>query len=285
MDNAVRRPDRGLSPRLRGNPDENRTGARLHGSIPAPAGEPNAGLDYPGGNRVYPRACGGTHPTSRVRLLAVGLSPRLRGNLQGRVPDGLGTGSIPAPAGEPTDQSLTQIDERVYPRACGGTGRNHRRLSAWSGLSPRLRGNPPGTQESGGRGGSIPAPAGEPSSAIRLSLCIRVYPRACGGTRWLRSAASYGSGLSPRLRGNRFDSRAAFEGRGSIPAPAGEPPAETWERIRYRVYPRACGGTVSVEYTRAAEAGLSPRLRGNRISSDASFWAFGSIPAPAGEPR
>ena len=52
-------------------------------------------------------------------------------------------------------------------------------------------------------------------------LC-RVYPRACGGTRYHFAYAGLGMGLSPRLRGNG-EIRALLSHRGgSIPALAGE---------------------------------------------------------------
>ena len=54
------------------------------------------------GQRVYPRACGGTTLVCRCPPIGRGLSPRVRGNLLKFVfvdgPDG----SIPARAGEPS---------------------------------------------------------------------------------------------------------------------------------------------------------------------------------------
>ena len=53
---------------------------------------------------------------------------------------------------------------RVYPRACGGT----HSLFIWDwrteGLSPRLRGNRRPTTDISNIDGSIPAPAGEPTT-------------------------------------------------------------------------------------------------------------------------
>ena len=50
----------GLSPRLRGNQDDAHAGLSGVGSIPAPAGEPLMDVGPSMGDRVYPRACGGT---------------------------------------------------------------------------------------------------------------------------------------------------------------------------------------------------------------------------------
>ena len=70
----------GLSPRVRGNPDEvvARLGGR--GSIPACAGEPRLGPPGLAVPAVYPRVCGGTNGSKGAKHPVEGLSPRVRGN-------------------------------------------------------------------------------------------------------------------------------------------------------------------------------------------------------------
>ena len=71
--------------------------------------------------RVYPRVCGGTcHSLSGVQD-QVGLSPRVRGNLEVYVDEDDWTWSIPACAGEPVSAGGAHVHSRVYPRVCGGT--------------------------------------------------------------------------------------------------------------------------------------------------------------------
>ena len=70
----------GLSPRLRGNPEELDERRRAKRSIPAPAGEPRRANLITVAHTVYPRACGGTFVVSRISWTTFGLSPRLRGN-------------------------------------------------------------------------------------------------------------------------------------------------------------------------------------------------------------
>ena len=53
-------PERGLSPRVRGNPGRNLLHHVQQGSIPACAGEPAPGRSTRPGSKVYPRVCGGT---------------------------------------------------------------------------------------------------------------------------------------------------------------------------------------------------------------------------------
>ena len=73
----------GLSPRVRGNPEQ---GPRVRfdvRSIPACAGEPGAVAVAGIAPGVYPRVCGGTTLLSLPVRVPPGLSPRVRGNLLG----------------------------------------------------------------------------------------------------------------------------------------------------------------------------------------------------------
>ena len=244
---------------------------------------------------------------------ALGLSPRVRGNLCS------------------ASWSLDRKGRRVYPRACGGTFSEAVAPFPLSGLSPRVRGNPRLALNDMPLAGSIPARAGEPLQQNLPTGMIEVYPRACGGTAVPVTICDTTLGLSPRVRGNLVRSRARCyqfiglsprvrgnlllhrdwltraAGGGSIPARAGEPsrlvtrrscsssqgsiPARAGEPrtgakpLRGRtVYPRACGGTVGPIIPQPNIMGLSPRVRGNL--SDALFFvvAARSIPARAGEP-
>ena len=113
----------GLSPRVRGNRLLRSPTAYDLRSIPACAGEPPRASQPPRRARVYPRVCGGTPFSKLSRPLAIGLSPRVRGN-QLHAGAGLaGDGSIPACAGEPTIHLEPVTLHRVYPRVCGGTAK------------------------------------------------------------------------------------------------------------------------------------------------------------------
>ena len=90
----------------------------------------------------------------------------------------------------------------VYPRVCGGTSERVQAASLAVGLSPRVRGNLWRTSLAPGRGGSIPACAGEPGKPVVRPASPRVYPRVCGGTHRVQVATVVLAGLSPRVRGN-----------------------------------------------------------------------------------
>ena len=115
----------GLSPRRRGNHHGEIVPCPRWGSIPAQAGEPPGRLMRLLSLRVYPRAGGGTHKHRFSRQWQAGLSPRRRGNLDGRKVSEPDLGSIPAQAGEPSWPRPTEDKDVVYPRAGGGTGMKH----------------------------------------------------------------------------------------------------------------------------------------------------------------
>ena len=156
---------RGLSPRVRGNHETQAYPGQIRGSIPARAGEPRLAILTFVRNKVYPRACGGTHSAHPPCSIRLGLSPRVRGN---RLLDASATRlgrSIPARAGEPAGPDVRSARWTVYPRACGGTEDVYRAIRRSGGLSPRVRGNPNPLVDVLGRQGSIPARAGEPRNA------------------------------------------------------------------------------------------------------------------------
>ena len=70
----------GLSPRVRGNQIPHALDSTLRRSIPACAGEPMFKPLPRYATSVYPRVCGGTSMPAIALEIAVGLSPRVRGN-------------------------------------------------------------------------------------------------------------------------------------------------------------------------------------------------------------
>ena len=274
----------GLSPRVRGNLRHHVLDLRPQGSIPACAGEPNTvSLAYDH-DKVYPRVCGGTVPLTVAVRVDDGLSPRVRGN-PGRAGFGAAYGwSIPACAGEPRKRSASGLLSKVYPRVCGGTAARAPGTDEGKGLSPRVRGNREQRCGGGDCRRSIPACAGEPRRSTPSGPLPRVYPRVCGGTAGKTGSTKPDNGLSPRVRGNHRQRCAQIAELRSIPACAGEPAYLRMSRRPHEVYPRVCGGTATNTRLTAKIAGLSPRVRGNRIRRYAASRRPRSIPACAGEP-
>ena len=90
----------GLSPRVRGNPLIWPQPASCLGPIPAGAGESPAHdlIEFREG--AYPRGCGGIRRVAKTHPVAVGLSPRVRGNPSRLLSASAVIGPIPAGAGE-----------------------------------------------------------------------------------------------------------------------------------------------------------------------------------------
>ena len=116
---------------------------------------------------------------------------------------------------------------------------------------------------------SIPACAGEPGTFTAPCNVQRAGSiPACAG----EPAAPHGlvatpTGLSPRVRGNRYSSRMARANPGTS------------------VYPRVCGGTAVTRVSMAAVHGSIPACAGEPVGRFAAPLARGSIPACAGEPN
>jgi len=235
----------GASPRARGNRRAGGQPVWRAGCIPACAGEPR--LDPPGSSwpGVHPRVRGGTGPTPRRNLPAMGASPRARGNRHRQAGRNPPEGCIPACAGEPRQTSPGPASPGVHPRVRGGTQRDPSWIDAEGGASPRARGNrvqrqaddPAQGASPRARGnrapwrlttdhaGCIPACAGEPRCRGGSRAARTVHPRVRGGTRNRRSHLSVGAGASPRARGNLLTGLGPRGPVGCIPACAGEPTA------------------------------------------------------------
>ena len=201
---ADRQYDYGLSPRVRGKRPPIVGGHRPDGSIPACAGEARrrAGRCWCG--RVYPRVCGGSMGLCIFQRRRYGLSPRVRGKHR---PESLSRSrvrSIPACAGEAGLGLGSSRPAAVYPRVCGGSGVPGHHLTPCGGLSPRVRGKPPGAGRQWRMFGSIPACAGEAAPPGRAECHTKVYPRVCGGSQKTAFQLFAPAGLSPRVRGKQL---------------------------------------------------------------------------------
>ena len=197
----------------------------------------------------------------------MGLSPLVRGKRNVPAFVALCSGSIPACAGETHLAALSYCELWVYPRLCGGN-----RVSAWDawacvGLSPLVRGKLRSGIGFLGYGGSIPACAGETAKMTTPRITTRVYPRLCGGNRFIHSRHFISQGLSPLVRGKPHEGLDAGVVPGSIPACAGETTPQPTARIRSGVYPRLCGGNQQFDIHLMSPWGLSPLVRGKLLYS------------------
>ena len=117
----------------------------------------------------------------------------------------------------------------------------NRLMTAWYGLSPRVRGSPLSKEHRTFTWRSIPACTGKPNYDSGQRTTRAVYPRVYGeaGDVWLEP--QLGQGLSPRVRGSpTAKSQGEQEGR-SIPACTGKPYGYKNYTPAGAVYPRVYG--------------------------------------------
>ena len=167
--------------------------------------------------------CGGTISSLTPNTAYEGLSPRVRGHPLRASSDRCRRGSIPACVGAPPRPRQSCTASGVYPRVCGGTGGVSLFRIRRTGLSPRVRGHLLYDRRRLSVAGSFPACAGAPSRARMRLTTTWVYPRVCGGTERRVILKVSQPGLSPRVRGHRFQFGDTLSRRGSIPACAGAP--------------------------------------------------------------
>ena len=115
--------------------------------------------------------------------------------------------SIPACAGETYAGIGRSSLLAVYPRVCGGNWSHNSHTTMVQGLSPRVRGKHPDHIPLANGGGSIPACAGETQDTETNRCEPKVYPRVCGGNCGGTPLHDVEQGLSPRVRGKRFQLR------------------------------------------------------------------------------
>ena len=130
---------------------------------------------------------------------------------------------------------------KVYPRECGAASLFTIIAELVGGLSPRVRGSREQRQLRCGIRGSIPASAGQPIGGYLPTFMAPVYPRECGAAHNPNTSSADVIGLSPRVRGSRFQRKREAAIPGSIPASAGQPPEPSPEPSPEPVYPRECG--------------------------------------------
>ncbi len=152
-----------------------------------------------------------------------GLSPCVRGYLDGG-PDSLfGEGSIPVCTGLPSTSSGSFFAARVYPRVYGATPPPSPLARSLPGLSPCVRGYRHLKLPESAFPGSIPVCTGLPSSTGGLWPGSWVYPRVYGATWAARHSEDGSQGLSPCVRGYLHARARGRVGGGSIPVCTGLP--------------------------------------------------------------
>ena len=204
----------------------------------------------------------GTHPPANSRKSTTGSSPRMRGTpLRDVALLGM-LGIIPAYAGNTYWWFAYSQAAGDHPRVCGEHFLVPSIGFTGEGSSPRMRGTPAKTVSEYGLVGIIPAYAGNTCSASIKSPSTRDHPRVCGEHPHMYATLHISEGSSPRMRGTHDDNTNQQEGRGIIPAYAGNTMGRMVCRLRPGDHPRVCGEHPADCRRAPTPSGSSPRMRG-----------------------
>ncbi len=154
---------------------------------------------------------------------------------------------------------------------------------AVAGLSPHARGKLHYKDFDPELWGPIPACAGETKTGNTAQRFLWAYPRMRGGNSRAKLTLLVRVGLSPHARGKHSLRFMMYLFSGPIPACAGETTRCSRRLPMAWAYPRMRGGNVAERHEKRRSWGLSPHARGKPDPEGLARFAFGPIPACAGE--
>ena len=128
-----------------------------------------------------------------------------------------------------------------HPRVCGEHPSSGTRHNFKSGSSPRVRGTQHAVRLADGGRGIIPACAGNTTGTCPRGLPAGDHPRVCGEHPEYVRPSGFIPGSSPRVRGTLRVRGGGINGRGIIPACAGNTARFGACAFRSRDHPRVCG--------------------------------------------
>ena len=262
---AVLEYEPGSSPRVRSGRSSVGMRATRGGIISACAERTTPGTCRPSRRWDYLRVCGADGVGQAERLVAQGLSPRVRSGLAHVGPE-LAVGGIISACAERTCKPPSPKRKAWdYLRVCGADPPRGTRYFLTGGLSPRVRSGQQDRAHIALPKGIISACA-ERTRWPRSSRCpTRDYLRVCGADAAIAWDAWAFGGLSPRVRSGH--ETASHQGlRRRIISACAERTRESGRRgAEKRDYLRVCGADFCHDWDQVHEVGLSPRVRSGRL--------------------
>ena len=192
---------RGSSPHARGTLDVECGGQRLHGIIPACAGNTRQPAGTTPRSWDHPRMRGEHTPVGWKDAEPLGSSPHARGTQPIPYERYRHGGIIPACAGNTCRGSSPKGAERDHPRMRGEHIYAVPRLPDGLGSSPHARGTLCVMRRNLSRSGIIPACAGNTPRFYRCARIARDHPRMRGEHRFMSANCMLCRGSSPHARG------------------------------------------------------------------------------------
>ena len=219
---ARRRLVRGSSPQVRGRQRAQRREEKMHGLIPAGAGQTRSEVAAANAAPAHPRRCGADADAAFLRASARGSSPQVRGRLVADPARELIPRLIPAGAGQTGRHRTRTILSRAHPRRCGADTTPCSSTRVESGSSPQVRGRLDYKVDHITRKGLIPAGAGQTLVDDLLFPRQPAHPRRCGADSAPVIYILHVWGSSPQVRGRPSYRAKRRADAGLIPAGAGQ---------------------------------------------------------------
>ena len=246
---------------MRGTPVKLTEWPKSSGIIPAYAGNTKHQSGRKARSGDHPRVCGEHMTGNRIPSRVLGSSPRMRGTRRstwlGACPCGIipayagNTGRIlcrpippriiPAYAGNTSNAPLLNLILRDHPRVCGEHFQEAFEAAGCMGSSPRMRGTHGDSPARSISRRIIPAYAGNTFPRTALTPYLTDHPRVCGEHTAFDRNVAVPSGSSPRMRGTHGYGNGRNDGRGIIPAYAGNTPTAHGRVSASWDHPRVCG--------------------------------------------
>ena len=255
------------------------------GSSPRVRGRRGVGVDEILVGGLIPASAGQTTKRTPEDWSHAGSSPRVRGRRSMSSSSGSESGLIPASAGQTNVCATWRLTATAHPRECGADCFPPCGGVRLSGSSPRVRGRLGRWFVGRGRGGLIPASAGQTEQERAAAEAARAHPRECGADCTATEPLSIPAGSSPRVRGRPRCSRGVRLWAGLIPASAGQTSGPPGPADASTAHPRECGADPRLGHARQGLRGSSPRVRGRLWLSVLMRKRKGLIPASAGQTR
>ena len=172
--------------------------------------------------------------------------------------------------------------QRDHPREYGENAANSSPIEAFTGPSPRIRGELQGHFPEGLRNGTIPANTGRIWGKPYSRCSPWDHPREYGENYKGPITLEVGRGPSPRIRGESPQAHIHDVALGTIPANTGRMLAGVDKVVEERDHPREYGENIRQCPSSECTRGPSPRIRGESQISKREVTFKGTIPANTG---
>ena len=195
----------------------------------------------------------------------------------------VGSGLIPARAGNTCELNSLETECRAHPRSRGEHFQNILAQRSRWGSSPLARGTRVSRCPFSVGRGLIPARAGNTFSAERIRCLIGAHPRSRGEHDGHGATTTYNPGSSPLARGTPLNALLAWFQAGLIPARAGNTTKHPNRKEPRWAHPRSRGEHSRGHVEAVGGLWLIPARAGNTLAAGRRPCRFWAHPRSRGE--